>query len=56
MLLHTPKGKDVTIDFQFTAPNSASQDMFKNRKSKSEKVFIVVYRSNIGDGKVFRIM
>ena len=38
MLLHTPKGKDVTIDFQFTAPNSASQDMFQKSKLKSEKV------------------
>ena len=38
MLLHTPKGKDITIDFQFIAPQSASQDMFKKDKLKSEKV------------------
>lgn len=38
MLLHTPKGKDITIDFQFAAPQSASKDMFKNDISKSEKV------------------
>eukprot|EP00795_Rhopilema_esculentum_P008506 gene8506-14506_t len=35
MLLHTPNGKDVTIDFQFVAPNSASEDMFGKDKSKS---------------------
>ena len=40
MLLHTPKGKDVTIDFQFVAPQSASQDMFNKDKSASEKVRI----------------
>jgi len=37
MLLHTPKGKDVTIDFQFSAPLSASKDMFEKDKSKAEK-------------------
>ena len=38
MLLHTPKGQDVTIDFQFVAPASASKDMFSKDKSKSERV------------------
>ena len=38
MLLHTPKGQDVTIDFQFVAPASASKDMFNKDKSKSERV------------------
>ena len=55
MLLHTPKGKDVTIDFQFTAPNSSSEDMFKNRKSKSEKVFLSRCKCNIGDRKELSI-
>ena len=42
MLLHTPKGKDVTIDFQFSAPLSASKDMFKKDKSRAEKVYLTV--------------
>ena len=42
MLLHTPKGKDVTIDFQFSAPLSGSKDMFEKDKSKAEKVCLAV--------------
>lgn len=42
MLLHTPKGKDVTIDFQFAAPYSASKDMFGIDKSKAEKVVVYI--------------
>eukprot|EP00794_Sanderia_malayensis_P011955 gene11955-13192_t len=37
MLLHTPAGKDIAIDFQFVAPGSATRDMFKTDKSKAEK-------------------
>ncbi len=42
MLLHTPSGKDVTIDFQFTAPSSATETMFKNKEKKALKVLIFI--------------
>ncbi len=38
MLLHTPAGKDITIDIQNDSPGSATKDMFQNDKSKAEKV------------------